>query len=104
MRQALFGAAHAVAPRLSVHDPMPRIPDVVIMPPAPAIANRRKKPSQAFTPRLRVTLQVGNLFEGAMRPMCTRPIVRQGIIYIPSSSTSDPEEELILVRNRESRV
>ncbi|WPP02442.1 hypothetical protein SFA35_25065 (plasmid) [Pseudomonas sp. HR96] len=62
MRQALFGASHAPAPQVTIHDPMAHIPDVVIVASVPA---RKKKPSKAFTPRMRVTLQVGNVFEGA---------------------------------------
>ncbi|WPP02374.1 hypothetical protein SFA35_25615 (plasmid) [Pseudomonas sp. HR96] len=62
MRQALFGAAHAPAPQVTIHDPMAHIPDVVIV---PAVTPRKKKPSKALTPRVRVTLQVGNEFEGA---------------------------------------
>lgn len=65
MRQALFGAAHAPTPQVTIHDPMAHIPDVVIVPPAPAVGSRRKKPSMTSTPRVRVTLQVGNEFEGA---------------------------------------
>lgn len=47
---------------MPITDPMAHIPDVVIVPPAPAA--RKKKASQAFTPRLRVTLDVGNEFNG----------------------------------------
>ncbi|WPP02429.1 hypothetical protein SFA35_25910 (plasmid) [Pseudomonas sp. HR96] len=62
MRQALFGAAQAPPPQVTIHDPMAHIPDVVIVP--QAVRARKKKPSKAFTPRMRVTLQVGNEFEG----------------------------------------
>ncbi|WPP02438.1 hypothetical protein SFA35_25045 (plasmid) [Pseudomonas sp. HR96] len=65
MRQALFGAAQAPAPQVTIHDPMAHIPDVVIVPPAVATAGRKKKRGGAFTLRMRVTLQVGNVFEGA---------------------------------------
>ena len=41
---------------------MEAIPDVVIEPPA-AMAKKRKI-EKAFTPRLKVTLRVGNVFEG----------------------------------------
>lgn len=68
MRQGLFGAAHAPAPQLPVHDPMADIPDVMIRPPGPSVATRRKKPNKAFTPRMRVTLQVGTVLEGGIRP------------------------------------
>lgn len=60
MRRALFGAAH-----LPVHGPTADIPDVVLLPPA---TFARKKVRTAFTPRLRVTLQVGNVYEGDMQP------------------------------------
>jgi hypothetical protein len=53
------------ASQVTISDPMAHIPDVVILPPAPAAAACKKKASRAFTPRLRVTLQVGNVFEGA---------------------------------------
>lgn len=63
MRCALFGAAEAPAPtHVRISDPMEAIPDVVIVPPA-AMA-RKRKVEKAFTPRLRVTLRVGNVFEG----------------------------------------
>lgn len=65
MRQALFGAELAPAPQVAIPDPMAHIPDVMIVPPAPATAVLKKKASAAFTPRVRVTLQVGNVFEGA---------------------------------------
>jgi hypothetical protein len=42
-----------------VHEP---VPEVVFVKPAAPTA--RKKASKAFTPRLRVTLHVGNEFEG----------------------------------------
>ena len=65
MRRALFGAAEAPAPtHVHIPDPMEAIPDVVIVPPA-AVAKKRKV-EKAFTPRLRVTLRVGNVFEGEM--------------------------------------
>jgi hypothetical protein len=60
MRQALFGAAQAPAQQLPTPAPAAPVPDVVVAAP---IATR-KKVSKAFTPRLRVTLQVGNVFEG----------------------------------------
>lgn len=60
MRRALFGAAH-----LPVHGPTADIPNVVLVPPATLA---RKKVSTTFTPRLRVTLQVGNVYEGGMQP------------------------------------
>ena len=63
MRRALFGAAQAPAPtHVHIPDPMEAIPDVVIVPTA-SVA-RKRKVDKAFTPRLRVTLRVGNAFEG----------------------------------------
>lgn len=58
MRQALFGAAQAPAQQLPI--PAAPVPDAVVAAP---IATK-KKVTKAFTPRLRVTLQVGNVFEG----------------------------------------
>lgn len=60
MRRALFGNAQTAAPIVA---PVAKetVPDVVIVPPAkPA----KKKAAKAFTPRLKVTLRVGNIFEG----------------------------------------
>jgi hypothetical protein len=61
MRRALFGgpapAPHANAPTA----PAPE-PDIAPAPPAKPLP--KKKAAKAFTPRLRVTLQVGNDFEG----------------------------------------
>lgn len=63
MRRALFGAAEAPAPQhVHIPDLMEAIPDVIIVPPA-AVAKQRKV-DKAFTPRLKVTLRVGNVFEG----------------------------------------
>ncbi|MCT9827087.1 hypothetical protein PUN49_20480 [Pseudomonas extremaustralis] len=64
MRRALFGAAqpeHLVAaPQVKE-----QVPEVVPTQPtaAPLV---KKKAAKAFTPRLRVTLRVGNEFEGKM--------------------------------------
>lgn len=61
MRRALFGtpapASHVIAPPSA--EPAPEV--VFVKPPAPA---PKKKVAKAFTPRLRVTLRVGNEFEG----------------------------------------
>ena len=63
MRRALFGATEAPAPtHVHIPDPMDAIPDVVIVP--PAAAAKKRKVEKAFTPRLRVILRVGNVFEG----------------------------------------
>jgi hypothetical protein len=62
MRRA-FGEPDAPAPvQVNVPRAMDEIPDVVIVPPAPVA--KKRKVEKAFTPRLRVTLQVGNDFEG----------------------------------------
>jgi hypothetical protein len=63
MRRALFGESEhpALVKNLHVQE---AAPDVVIVEPAQAMKN--KKVSKAFTPRLRVTLRVGNEFEGKM--------------------------------------
>jgi hypothetical protein len=60
MRRALFGNALVSAPIVTC--PKETVPDIVIVPPAKSVA--RKKAAKAFTPRLRVTLRVGNEFEG----------------------------------------
>lgn len=61
MRQALFGNAEP-APQVTT-DPTPKsVPEVVFVKPAAPTA--KKKMAKAFTPRLRVTLRVGNEFEG----------------------------------------
>jgi len=61
MRKALFGDAEQIA-----HETTPPVikpqADRVISQPIKAPA--KKKVSKAFTPRLRVTLRVGNEFEG----------------------------------------
>ena len=63
MRRALFGAAEAPAPtQVRISDPMENIPDVIIA--LPTAAMKKRKVEKAFTPRLRVTLRVGNEFEG----------------------------------------
>lgn len=60
MRRALFGNAEVSMPATNsgvqeIHS------GVVIVPPAKAVT--KKRVSKAFTPRLRVTLRVGNEFE-----------------------------------------
>ena len=57
IRRALFGDA-APAPQITAAP----LPEVVFVRPAPSTAE--KKAAKAFTPRLRVTLRVGNEFEG----------------------------------------
>lgn len=61
MRLALFGNTEP-APQITAA-PIPQpVPEVVFVKPAAPAAN--KKAVKAFTPRLRVTLRVGNEFEG----------------------------------------
>lgn len=62
MRRALFGTEQAPAPAVVPSaDPLASVPDVVFVPPAAAT---KRKVEKAFTPRLKVTLRVGNVFEG----------------------------------------
>jgi hypothetical protein len=62
MRQALFGSVAPAAPVIEV--PVPAAPvEAVVKPPVKAA--EKKKAAKVFTPRLRVTLRVGNEFEGA---------------------------------------
>lgn len=62
MRRALFGNAE-VSPPINAPAVADPIPEVVIQPPSkPQV---KKKAQKAFTPRLKVTLRVGNEFEGA---------------------------------------
>lgn len=62
MRRALFGTAEPErqVPAAPVRDPVPEV--VFNWPAAAPVA--KKKVAKTFTPRLRVTLQVGNEFEG----------------------------------------
>ena len=66
MRRALFGDSDAPA-TIAVPPVQETIPDVVIV--KPAAPARKKKVAKAFTPRLRVTLRVGNEFEGDTQEM-----------------------------------
>lgn len=66
MRRALFGESEAPALAISSHA-QDTAQDVVIV--EPAKATKKKKVSKSFTPRLRVTLRVGNEFEGEMHEM-----------------------------------
>ncbi|WP_397448348.1 hypothetical protein [Pseudomonas sp. NA-150] len=61
MRRALFGAAEPLE-QVSAPPVQEPPPDVVIVQPVKAAV--KKKVAKAFTPRLRVTLRVGNEFEG----------------------------------------
>ena len=64
IRRALFGTAQPEhqLPAAPAQEP---VPDVVFTKPVVAPA-AKKKMANAFTPRLRVTLRVGNEFEGEM--------------------------------------
>jgi hypothetical protein len=62
MRRALFGSAEVSAP-IAPFVTKETVPDIVIIPPGKA-APKKKKVPKAFTPRLKVTLRVGNEFEG----------------------------------------
>lgn len=62
MRKALFGGGEASDRSRPVAEPDIQL-DVVFVPPAES--STKKKPRNAFTPRLRVVLEVGNEFEGA---------------------------------------
>jgi hypothetical protein len=61
MRRALFGNAEVSAPIIPAVA-KESVLEVVIVPPAKPI--EKKKVAKAFTPRLKVTLRVGNEFEG----------------------------------------
>lgn len=65
MRRALFGTPQ---PEEQVHAPLVQehVPEEIV-PTRPAAAPQvKKKVAKAFTPRLKVTLRVGNEFEGKM--------------------------------------
>lgn len=59
MRRALFGTSEVSAVSAAAIEPTPQT--IVEPPPKPAV---KRKVAKAFTPRLRVTLRVGNIFEG----------------------------------------
>ncbi|MBD8099125.1 hypothetical protein IFR08_09710 [Pseudomonas fluorescens] len=64
MRRALFGTPQ---PEEQVHAPLVQEHVPKVVPTRPAAAPQvKKKVAKAFTPRLRVTLRVGNEFEGKM--------------------------------------
>jgi hypothetical protein len=66
MRRALFGDSESLAPAITSHV-QDSVPDVVIV--QPVKAAKKKIVSKGFTPRLKVTLRVGNEFEGEMHEM-----------------------------------
>ncbi|MFJ5299013.1 hypothetical protein ACIQAL_21075 [Pseudomonas sp. NPDC088368] len=57
MRRALFGVSEA-----PVHVAAPEEPSSIVI--APPVAAKKRKPPQTFVPKLKVTLRVGNEFEG----------------------------------------
>ncbi|MBI6750946.1 hypothetical protein [Pseudomonas syringae] len=61
MRRALFGTAE---PENAPAPPIPQPAPEVVFTKSVATPVAKKKAAKAFTPRLRVTLQVGNEFEG----------------------------------------
>lgn len=61
MRRALFGSP---APAPQVPAPTAPLPTTEVAPVEPAKPQPKKKVVKAFTPRLRVTMQVTNEFEG----------------------------------------
>lgn len=61
MRQALFGTP-ASAPQVTAPPPAEPVPEVVFV--KPTATAPKKKLAKTFTPRLQVTLRVGNEFEG----------------------------------------
>ena len=67
MRRALFGTPE---PEEQVSAPVVEepVPEVVFTKPVAAPV-AKKKAAKAFTPRLRVTLRVGNEFEGQMQEL-----------------------------------
>lgn len=63
MRRALFGEPEAPASVIDTHE-QDTAPELVIEEPTKAM--KKKKLSKTYTPRLKVTLRVGNEFEGKM--------------------------------------
>jgi len=63
MRRALFGGAVAPALAIDTHE-KDTVPDFLTVEPPKDV--KQKQVSKSFTPRLRVTLRVGNEFEGKM--------------------------------------
>ena len=67
MRRALFGTDE---PEVQVSAPPVQEPALEVVPTKPVAAPTVKKAvTKAFTPRLRVTLRVGNEFEGKMHEL-----------------------------------
>lgn len=65
MRRALFGATEAH--KRDATSPQQPISAIVVAPPRKAAS--QKMATKAFPPRLRVTLRVGNEFEGKMHEL-----------------------------------
>lgn len=61
MRIALFGDSEP-SPKVAAPPEQDSVPEVVFVKPLPPVA--KKKAAKAFTPRLQVTLRIGNEFEG----------------------------------------
>ena len=61
MRRALFGDGGVSAPAVTTAAKEP-VPEIMILPPGRSAA--KKNIAKAITPRLRVILRVGNVFEG----------------------------------------
>lgn len=66
MRRALFGEPEAPASAIDSHE-QDIAPEIVI--PEQTTVVKRKPLSKSFTPRLKVTLRVGNEFEGKMHEL-----------------------------------
>jgi hypothetical protein len=66
MRRALFGGSKSTVPEIDCHA-QNTVPDVMMVQPVNAVKKQTR--SKGFTPRLRVTLRVGNEFEGKMHQM-----------------------------------
>lgn len=64
IRRALFGDVEQPAPAANVHQQSSARASVTAQPSRPA--KKKLSMSKGFTPRLRVTLRVGNDFEGEM--------------------------------------
>jgi len=67
MRCALFGTTQPEV-QVPAHPVQESVPEVVFTKPV-AVPVAKKKKAKAFTPRLKVTLRVGNEFEGKMQEL-----------------------------------
>ena len=66
MRRALFGST---GPEEAPTPPTPQPAPEVVFTKSVSTPSPRKKAAKSFTPRLRVTLRVGNEFEGKMHEL-----------------------------------